>query len=82
MMDVKITQLSSNHNRVRTREIVGECANLPVEGKTFLMFAEPIDKSKSMRMLHTSKLKSVRKEDDTYYFETQNSEYKLEVKSG
>jgi hypothetical protein len=81
-MDVKITQLSSNHNRVRTREIVGECTNLPVEGKTFLMFAEPIDKSKSTRMLHTTKLKSVRKEDNAYYFKTQNSEYKLEVKSG
>ncbi len=78
-MDVKITQLSSNHNRVRTREIVGECSHHPVEGKTFLMFAEPIDKSKSVRMLHTSKLKSVRKEDNTYYFKTQNSEYKLEV---
>jgi len=46
------------------------------------MFAEPIDKSKSMRMLHTSKLKSVKREDNIYYFETQNSKYKLEVKSG
>lgn len=78
-MDVELTQISSSHNRVRTKKIIGECASLPVEGQTFLMFADPLDTSKSVRMLHTSKLKSVRKEDSTYYFETQNSEYKLKV---
>jgi len=81
-MDVKLTQISSKHNNVRTKNIVGECSHLPVEGRTFFMSATPIDKSKSVRILHTTVLKSVRKEDNTYYFKTQNSEYKLEVKSG
>jgi len=81
-MDVELTQISSEHNNVRTKKIVGECASLPIEGKTFLMFSEPLDPSKNIRMLHTSKIKSVRKEGNIYYFETQNSKYKLEVKSG
>jgi len=81
-MNVELTQISSRHNNVRTKKIVGECSRLPVEGRTFLMSAEPIDKSKDVRILHTTRLKSVRKEDNTYYFETQNSVYELEVKSG
>ena len=81
-MDVELTQISSNHNRVRTKKIIGECTSLPMEGRTFLMYSEPLDPSKNLRMLHTTKLKSVRKEDSIYHFETQNSKYKLEVKSG
>jgi hypothetical protein len=76
---IKLTQLSSVHDRVRTKEIVGECATLPIEGETFMMFAEPIDKTKDVRWLHTTKIKSVKREGTTYHFETQNSKYMLGV---
>jgi hypothetical protein len=81
-MDVKITQLSSNHNRVRTKRIVGKASILPREGKHFTMFAEPLDKSQDVRMLSTSRIKSVRREKDVIYFETENSKYKLEIING
>lgn len=81
-MDVKITQLSSSHNNVRTRKIVGKTAKLPTEGKHFTMFAKPLDRTQDVRMLSTSRIKSVREENGAYYFETQNSEYKLEVLQG
>lgn len=80
-MNVKITQLSSNHNRVRTKETVGKAVRLPIEGKHFTLFAKPIDKSQDVRMLSTSRIKSVQEEDGIYYFETQNSKYKLEVQT-
>jgi hypothetical protein len=76
---VKLTQLSSNHSKVRTKEILGDCASLPKEGETFEMFAEPLDKTLDVRWLHTSRIKSVQKEDDTYHFETRNSKYMLQV---
>ena len=78
-MNVELTQISSSHNNVRTKKIVGECMSLPTEGKTFLMFASPLDVDRDVRILHTSELKSVREEDNIYYFKTQNSEYKLEI---
>lgn len=76
---VKLTQLSSNHSRVRTKEILGDCASLPKEGEIFEMFAEPLDKTLDVRWLSTSRIKFVQKEDDTYLFETKNSKYMLQV---
>jgi hypothetical protein len=76
---VKLTQLSSNHSRVRTEEILGGCASIPKEGGTFEMFAEPLDETKDVRWLHTSRIKSVQKEGDVYHFETENSKYMLQV---
>jgi hypothetical protein len=78
---VKLTQLVSSHNRVRTKEILGHCSGVPRKGKSFVMTAPPIDETKLVRRLTTTKLKSVRKDGDTYYFKTQNSEYKLEVQA-
>jgi len=79
--NVKLTQLLSNHNNVRTKEILGNCSGVPRKGKRFVMSSTPLDKSKDIRVLTTTVLKSVRKDGDTYYFETQNSKYKLEVQA-
>ena len=78
---VKLTQLLSNHNNVRTKEILGYCSGVPTKGKRFVMSAPPLDKSKEIRVLTTTTLKSVRKDGKTYHFETQNSKYKLEVQA-
>ena len=79
--NVKLTQLSSSHNNVRTKEILGHCSGVPRKGKRFVMSAPPLDKSKDIRVLTTTELKSVRKDGDIYYFKTQNSAYKLEVQA-
>ena len=43
MYRVKLTQISSNHNHVRTKTIEGHCINHPKIGKRFIMFAKPLD---------------------------------------
>jgi hypothetical protein len=84
-MDVKITQIESTHNNVRTKTIEGKCQHLPEVGYCFAMMAEPLDPSKMFRHFVTTPVKSVvikdirSKEGHVYLFETQNSRYELRL---
>jgi hypothetical protein len=76
---IKLTQLASTHNNVRTKEIIGKCVLLPLEGKRFTMTSEPLDPTKTLRVVTTSIIQSIYEDGEVYYFETENSNYKLEV---
>jgi hypothetical protein len=78
-LPVKLTQLASTHNNVRTTEIIGECYGIPVEGERFVMFSKPLDKTKNLRYLKTSPIQKVKKEGNRYFFTTENSSYLAEL---
>ena len=77
--NVKLTKLCSNHDHVRTPEIVGECGYLPIKGRIFTMVAPPLDKTKAVRFLHTTIVQDVIHDGETYMFHTRNSTYRLDV---
>ena len=73
----KLVQMTSNHKQVRTKEIVGDFFEVPVEGRTFIIYSEPLTKGTSIRILSTSLISKVINLGDSYFFTTQNSEYVL-----
>jgi len=81
-IDVKLTQLESTHDNVRTKEIVGFCFELPKVGRRFTMFGESLDKRLDIRMLNTSPVRKITKRKNILYLKTENSSYKLEVALG
>lgn len=77
---VRLTQLSSTHDRVRTKEIEGTTAILPRVGETFVMFGEPLEIDAGVRVLWTSEIQEVEQpERGVWIFRTENSTYKLEL---
>lgn len=75
MINVKLTKISDNQNNLRTNEVIGYCDELPVIGKSFIMFGEGIEFG--TRMVSTSVVKEYNQE--TNVFKTLNSQYKLEL---
>ena len=79
MTACKLTKLSSNENDLRTNEVVGEFMNPPVEGRSFIMFAESIHPDGFARMIGTSRVMHITKGCGECVIQTENSEYKLEL---
>jgi len=80
MYEVRLVKIQSNHNNLRTNEIVGKCMELPEVGKTFLMTAPPLEEG-NLRIVLTTEIKecSFLKEESKYLFQTQNSKYELHL---
>ena len=72
---VRLRKIEASHSNLRTDVIDGEALSLPTIGKRFVMFSEPIDKTKDYRELITSPVVAV----DGTIFKTQNSTYELTV---
>ena len=84
-MKAKLIKISSSHNNLRTNEVEGEINELPEAGKRFTLIGKGIEFGS--RLVITSEVSIVnlidRNDDrDVYHFETQNSEYALEVYNG
>jgi len=78
--EVRLTQIRSTHNNVRTPKIDGVCQHLPEVGQFFIMVGPPLDPAASQRYLRTSYVQRVEEdEENVYFFDTENSRYKLEV---
>lgn len=83
---VKFTSLKTNHNRLRTSEVVGITHALPEVGEMFFVIAKPLDefleKEGYSRMVNTSPVVSITSSDNIYILETKSgSIYKVEVLS-
>jgi hypothetical protein len=65
---------------VRTDVTVGHCHSLPVVGKQFEMFSEPLESDEGVRWITTSTVQNIIEETDCVLLETMNSTYKLIVK--
>jgi predicted secreted acid phosphatase len=79
MYQVILKKVNSKHNQIRTDEVTGECQFLPEVGKTFVMFAEPLNLEANMRVIQTSKIEQVIGSDTIMTFNTQYSSYELNV---
>jgi hypothetical protein len=81
MLKVKLTRIRSNHNFLRTSEIVGKTAHIPEVGEEFMLFAPPLETKIGFRTVRTTKIreclydKGARK----FIFQTANSLYALQV---
>jgi len=74
-INIKLTKISTNVNKLRTNEISGCCHELPRVGFSFHMYSEGIEFG--TRCVSTSTIKEINEETKT--FKTLNSEYKIEV---
>ena len=75
----KLTRISSNHDAVRTDEVIGWCEELPVEGKPFHMQGPPLY-SGDLRDVETTTIVSTKATNwGEVEFHTANSHYKFEL---
>jgi len=79
MIKVILTKIRSNHECLRTDVIEGKAPALSEIGDTFVLFSKSLDPRGSIRMVQTTKVKSIEQIDNVYQFNTENSVYKLEV---
>lgn len=85
MYKVKFTRIASNHTRLRTDTVEGECDMLPAIGHCFFMTGPGLEFG--VRLVNTSPVKEIIKdeivlttpEQRIVVFKTENSEYQLEV---
>ena len=78
---VKLIKILSNHTQLRTNEVIGIVKQIPVIDQSFIMTSEPLDKTKDLRYIETSPIKSVEvlEPDLKWVFKTENSTYELEL---
>lgn len=82
MHKVRLTKIQSEHNNVRTNEVVGVTSSLPKIGDRFQMLSEAIDKSQgaNVRYIETSPVESLKSScENTIIMKTHYSTYELEV---
>ena len=79
MIPCKLTKLSTNENELRTNEVEGAFMNPPVEGRSFVMFADPIEKGAFARMIATSRVTRMDVAVKEYVLHTENSMYRIEL---
>lgn len=83
-MKVRLEQLQSNHNRIRTKVIEGECVDIPLVGRSFILTGPPMDPDKFSlddggRYFQSSKIVDVSKNGNEITFKTLNSVYKVTI---
>lgn len=79
-MQVKLTKVKSDHNNLRTDEVVGECDSLPEVGTGFSMYGEPLDSKLNVRLIRTSEITQCTLTSPiSYLFHTLNSVYRLDI---
>jgi len=80
-LNVKLTKIESNHNNLRTNDMVGTTSAIPEVGHEFSIFGESLSFHGGGRVIHTTIVKESDFNEDTktFRFKTQNSTYELEV---
>ena len=77
MYDLTLKKLESTHNNLRTDEVQGLAPELPVVGKRFFMYADPINPIASQRYINTSSVKEIQRKGEDLIVKTENSTYIL-----
>ena len=79
---VKLAKIQSQHNNVRTDEVIGVTCYLPALGETFQLLSEALDKSSGAngRHVETSPVVNIfRIDDNTVTIHTHYSIYEVQV---
>lgn len=81
VLNVKLTKIESNHNNLRTNDMVGTTAQIPEVGHEFIILGESLSFKGGARVIHTTEIKDVKLDlaNKKMTFQTQNSTYDLEV---
>lgn len=77
-MKVKLTKIASIHNNLRTDTVDGEAQDIPTLGKSFVMFAPPLEAIDGFRLVQTTPVQKIEGEGSGVRFWTKNSEYTLQ----
>lgn len=76
---VIMTKLSNNENKLRTKEVIGEPAFYPPkEGESFIVVGEPLEIDKGFRIVQTSAVQKIVRNEIGYVISTENSRYLIE----
>lgn len=80
MLSVKLVKIKSNHQNLRTDEVVGKTTHIPEVGEGFTMFAPPLEAG-SFRTVFTTEVQECRYDEVArkFNFKTLNSEYDVYV---
>jgi hypothetical protein len=77
---VRLTRIKSNHDNLRTSEIVGECGALPTIGLCFTIWNRiPLTEDADFRYVVTTPVRTMTRCGDQMEFTTANSKYQLDV---
>ena len=81
MIQAILTQLSSSHQRLRTKDVEGSADRLPVVGETFVLLSKPIAEGSTHRVIATTPVTEIRHhtENGSLEFWTKNSHYGLQI---
>jgi len=81
MLHVKLEQIESSHNNVRTKEMEGKCTHIPEVGYGFIIFGKSLTPGLPFRRISTSEIQecSYVEKDRKFLFQTLNSKYELTV---
>lgn len=78
-MQYKLIKIKSNHNRLRTNEIIGEIDETPKVGIQLVMWSEPLTEGAAGRRVNTNIINDVRELPTGWTFTTESgSEYQLD----
>ncbi len=82
MYSVRLIKVTSNHNNLRTVQIVGLTHELPEVGQPFTLLGDPLTESAHVRIIHTTPVEKVdvihsSENKGRAVFETANSVYKV-----
>lgn len=79
MKKVQFTRIESNHQNLRTNEMLGRAPEMPEVGKELYLFGESLTNYMGTRLIRTTEIKDVQLKDGVYRFTTQNSTYEMKV---
>jgi hypothetical protein len=80
-MKAKLTQIETNHSRLRTKVIDGDSVDIPRVGTSFVIIGPALE-SGDFRIVTTSEVKEVKEVSETLFqFKTLNSLYEVEILS-
>ncbi len=71
---IRLKRVASSHNNLRTDELIGVLAFIPMVGECIHVVADPLDPMMSVRAVATSPVQRI--EGAIYY--TENSTYEIE----
>jgi len=78
MIQIELTQFDSNHDRLRSKRVVGKIDAMPEIGKRLHVWAEPCNPVMDGRLVDISPIVKLEKVNEGLYeFWTRNSHYGL-----
>jgi len=80
-MQVRLTQVLSAHDSLRTNVVLGECKRLPEIGKSLVITADAIEPMFDKRLIVTSPIAYLFTSTTLKYYilSTENSVYRLDI---